>query len=728
MLCQARIDALRPPVNQKRAVMGSLNRLLLSATAFCVLLGSSALAADVELRVLSGRAEMVTGGDVLVETTAGPEKLSAKLNGQDITRVFRPGKTTEMLIARIEGLKTGKNTLEIKSSKGSAKLELTNYPVSGPVFSGPHQKPFVCQTEAAGLGAPLDEDCSAKTVVTYVYKSTQAPAPAAPGGPGGRGGQGPGGLPGGFKPFDPGGPRPADLAKTTTSDGKTVDYIVRRERGTINRAIYEIAMLHNPAGPSPEPWNVSPAWNGRLVYSFGGGCSAGYRQGGAGGGLNDTQLSAGYATASSSLNVFGNNCDDVISAETLMMVKEHFIEQFGVPVHTIGTGGSGGSMQQHLIAQNYPGLLDGITPSISYPDIISVTSNVVDCALLARAFDTAAQAWTDEQKKAVSGFATWGTCATSWNRTFSPAFVVATACNTVIPKPLAYDAKTNPTGVRCSVYDNEVSVFGRDPKTGFARRPLDNVGVQYGLVAFNQGKITVEQFLELNQRIGGYDQDGNIVADRSKADPTALRIAYETGRVNSGGGSLGSIPIIDSRPYTDPTGDIHDSFRSFATRARLLASNGRADNQVIFRMPPRGAAGAVRVDPIRLVDSWLDNIAKDQSKDPPAVKVARNKPTEAADTCWTETGEKIVEPASYTGNGRCNQMYPPNADPRIAAGGPLADDILKCNLKPVDPKDYAQSLMPEQIARLKSIFPQGVCNYGRPGVAQQRFDSVWHKF
>jgi hypothetical protein len=69
-------------------------------------------------------------------------------------------------------------------------------------------------------------------------------------------------------------------------------------------------------------------------------------------------------------------------------------------------------------------------------------------------------------------------------------------------------------------------------------------------------------------------------------------------------------------------------------------------------------------------------------------------------------------------------MYPPNADPRIAAGGLLADDILKCNLKPVDPRDYARSLMPEQIARLKSI----VCNYSRPGVAQQRFDSVWHKF
>ncbi len=40
---------------------------------------------------------------------------------------------------------------------------MTNYPITGPVFSGPHQKPFVCQTEVWDLGAPLDENCSAAT-------------------------------------------------------------------------------------------------------------------------------------------------------------------------------------------------------------------------------------------------------------------------------------------------------------------------------------------------------------------------------------------------------------------------------------------------------------------------------------------------------------------------------------------------------------------------------------
>ena len=147
--------------------MTPINHTLLSAITLSFLLGSPASAASkVEIQVLSGRADMVTGGDALVETNAAPEKFSAMLNGQDISKSFRPGKSPGTLIARVDGLKTGKNFLEVKSAKGSAKLELTNYPITGPVFSGPHQKPFVCQTEQAGLGAPLDDDCTVKTVVT----------------------------------------------------------------------------------------------------------------------------------------------------------------------------------------------------------------------------------------------------------------------------------------------------------------------------------------------------------------------------------------------------------------------------------------------------------------------------------------------------------------------------------------------------------------------------------
>jgi hypothetical protein len=707
--------------------MTHFNRTLFAASALAFA-AISASAAGVELRTLSGRADMVTGGDALVETNASPEKLSATLNGQDVSKSFKPGKTKGTLVAHIEGLKAGKNTLEIKSSKGSAKLELTNYPITGPVFSGPHQKPFVCQTEAAGLGAPTDEDCSVKTVVTYAYKSS-TPPPAANGR--GRGGQAPGALPAGFNPYDPAAGRPADMATTTTADGKTIDYVIRRERGTINRAIYEITLLVN-GNAAPDPWTPNEGWNGRVVYSFGGGCAAGYRQGLPGGAINDEFLSKGFAVAVSSLNVFGNNCDDVISSETMMMVKEHFVKEFGVPVHTIGIGGSGGAIQEYMMAQNYPGLLDGLLPQISFPDN-AIFESVIDCSLLDHAFNSTKSQWNDDQKAAVSGYATWKTCSTGWMSSGAPTSlannqVKAVACNATIPKTLAFDPTSNPAGARCDYFDDLVNVYGKDSKTGAARRPLDNIGVQYGLAAFNAKQITFDQFVELNDVIGGHDVDGNIVAGRDAADPAALKIAYQSGRINMGGGSLGSIPILDTRGYLDMSGNLHDRFRSMVTRARLKETNGNADNQVTLMFPPGGTAPLRAGEMVGLMNQWLDNVDHDTSKASAASKVVHDKPAGLVDACWTAEGEKIVEPQTFDGKGRCNQLYPAHSDPRMVAGAPLTDEILKCTLKPVSAADYAQSLTADQMARLKSTFAQGVCDYKRPGVSQQKVDGTWHKY
>ena len=129
-----------------------------------------------------------------------------------------------------------------------------------------------------------------------------------------------------------------------------------------------------------------------------------------------------------------------------------------------------------------------------------------------------------------------------------------------------------------------------------------------------------------------------------------------------------------------------------------------------------------------MVDAWLDAIANDRSSDSAAVKVARNKPVDVADACFSDQGERIVEPASYTGGGRCNQMYPPHATPRIAAGGPLTDDILKCELKAIDRKAYTQPFTQDQMARLKAAFPKGVCDYSRPGVEQRRVSETWRRY
>ena len=704
-------------------------RALFLGAALASLFSSSALAA-IEVHALSGRPDMIAGSEALIETNAPLEKFTAMLNGQDVSKSFKPGKKTGTLIGRVDGLKIGKNTLEIKSSKGSAKLELTGYSITGPVFSGPHQKPFVCQTEQAGLGAPLDEDCSVKTVVSYVYKSTDAPPPGA--GRGGRGPAGPNALPAGFKPFDPSAPRLSDLAKTTTIDGKTVDYIVRRERGTINRAIYEIAMLHDASQPDPDPWTASANWNGRLVYSFGGGCAAGYRQGLPGGALTDEFLSQGYAIAVSSLNVFGNNCDDVISSETMMMVKGHFVNEFGLPVHTIGIGGSGGAIQQYMMAQNYPGLLDGLLPQISFPDN-AIYESVIDCSLLAHAFDSTKASWSDEQKTAVSGYSDFKTCTDSWmsrGQALSLANnqVKAAACNPTIPQALAFDPISHPAGARCDYFDDLVNVYGKDPKTHAARRALDNIGVQYGLNAFNGGKISFDQFMQLNEVIGGHDVDGNIVPTRDSGDLQALKITYQTGRINTGGGSLGSIPILDTRNYLDSAANLHDRFRSMVTRARLKEANGNADNQVTMIFPQQGPAPLRTGQLVAMMNHWLDNVAADTSNASPAVKVARDKPGDVVDACYNEQGDRIVEPQTWDGKGRCNELYPAHADPRIAAGAPLTDEVLKCQLKPIVATDYTPAFTADQMTRMKAAFPQGVCDYSKPGVAQQHVEGSWRRY
>ena len=689
------------------------------STALCLLavpISPANAAEALRIAVLSSRADMVTGGNALVEIAgADRDSLTVSLDGRDVAKLFRPDRESRKLIGRIRGLKLGKTVLEVVAGGRSVRFELVNHPPTGPVFSGPHQKPFVCETERAGLSPPLDADCSVKTRTDYYYKSTDPP-------PAGDRSDAPRAIPREFKPLDPAAPRPADLARTTTTAGETVDYVVRLETGTINRAIYQIAFLHEPGRPLPDPWTDSERWNGGLVYRFGGGCRAGYRQGRVRSALlDDASLSLGFAVAVSSLNVFGNNCDDVISAETMMMVKEHFIESYGTPVHTIGVGGSGGSMQQHLIAQNYPELLDGIIPSASYPDIVTLVPPVTDCSLLARAFEKSEHVWTDDQRTAVSGFATWRTCE-SWMRSFSPGLIQPGNCDSAIPEDQIYDPELRPDGVRCGVHDNQVNVYGRDPSTGLARRTLDNVGVQYGLIAFQAGRISAAQLLELNEIVGGYDADGNFVAERSVADPEALSIAYGTGRVNLGGGSLGSIPIIDARRYQDPKGNIHDRVRTFVMEARLQRANGSAANRVVL------TNATPEVNLVGLMHQWLDNIAGDNSKGSAVEKIARNKPAELADACWMADGERISEPASFSEAGRCNQVYPAHGDPRIAAGAPLANDILKCALKPVDPKDYQQALTGDELMRLKAIFPEGVCDYSRPGVKQGALEETWLRY
>jgi hypothetical protein len=424
----------------------------------------------------------------------------------------------------------------------------------------------------------------------------------------------------------------------------------------------------------------------------------------------------------------------VLQGEALMMLKEYFIERYGVPKWTVGYGGSGGAIQQLVITEIYPGLLDGLQPTLSFPDS---SLHTADAGLLQNFWKKSDPAvWADAKKAAVEGF-TKGTSA-AWERSFVPVLTATNAKGCAMNDAgKIYDPVKNPKGARCTMQEMRVNIYGRDPKTGFARKPQDNVGLQYGLAALNDGAISVDEFLELNEKIGGNDIDGNFVPQRSVGDPIALRALYASGLINSGGGGLANVPILHARPYTDPIGDIHDRHRDLTIRARLQRANGRSDNQVIWIGPARarnqaaqgGQEGGVELAALSLdtVNRWLDDMAADPaplSTD----KVVRHKPDEAVDACWDAEGKKIAETASFDGKGKCNALYPVHSEPRLVAGAPLANDVNKCRLKPIDFSDYKATFTEAQKARMRAVFSTGVCDFSKPGVGQGPIKGTYQKY
>jgi hypothetical protein len=700
------------------------------------------------IEVLSSRPDAISGGDALVRVTVKrnvpASAVRIKLNGADVTSSFVV--SANMLTGRIGGMQRGENLLEVIDPRGNvrgkgradADIVLTNHPIEGPMFSGPHEKPFVCAPQQSTLtqlnnawfaGLPvllaapaMDVNCHFPTRVDYLYRTNATPSALAI-------------WPAGATAY------PANLG--TTAQGKP--YIVRLETGTINRAVYQTAMLHDPiAQPQAPAWNNVPAnWNKRLIYTFGGGCIGGwYRQGTSTGGVTDNfMLSNGYALASSTLNVFGNNCNDLTASETMAMVKERFIEAYGPPAHTQGWGCSGGSYAQHQIGDNYPGLLEGIIPGCSFPEVGFATINFITDAWLLDDYFTARQAamgWSDEQKRRVTGFLVYNTAPNIEVGAHRIDPRPGTTSCAAVPVAQRYDPATNPTGVRCTVHDHTVNVYGRDPANGFTRRPLDNTGIQYGLKVLNDtgtNGISVDQFLDLNERVGGFDADANQVPQRTVADLIAARAAYQTGRLTNGGGGLASIPIIDFRDYNDALtgGDIHVRYHSFSMRKRLDKANGHHRNHVMVvndnRFGLYSNNNPLLQQAILKMDRWVTAIKADARDIPQIEKIEQNRPADVVEGCYTRDATPAFIGETQTreqdGATACNTLYPTNSFPREVAGADIAADIIKCQLKPLAAADYAKPFSAAQWARLQAIFPSGVCDWSKPGLEQQDPLGTW---
>lgn len=685
---------------------------------------------DVAIEVLSSRPDLVTGGDALIRVT-GAEAPTVTINGADVSAAFAAHPDGGW-VGLVEGMQDGENTLVVATGGGQATETLVSHGLNDTLFAGPQQVPFVCENEEHGLAPAVDASCAAPTVVEYYYQNEA----------------------GDYLAFDPEGARPTDIARTTTYTGADVPIIVRVEKGVINRSAYALALLHDPeAGPAPTPTQGTPGWNGKLIFAHMGGVQAGYRMGdvistmdknrGYVGGENNNMHNAlierGFAFAAGSLGRTGFTTNHVVQAETVAKIKERFIEAYGPPIYTVGTGTSGGSMSQHLVAQNYPGLYDAITPWRSYPEVVTFQLPLYDCRLLANYFEQSEVDWTLLQKTLVSGKLDFNFCAIT-----APRYpnLTPTNCSPVVKA----EQEFNPDdplwqNVRCTYHDNLINVFGADPETGFARNYWDNEGVQYGLKAFEDGVITFEQFADLNRNIGGFGLDSEFVPERNVGNADALRIVHETGRINRGLGGLAEIPILDIRGYTDgncalgpcppqdPTNiDVHDGYHTLLTRARLDKANGHHDNQVrivtteVGHRGPDSVVSLASVEAFDLLDQWVTAVVNDTSDRPQIEKVREHKPAELVDACYTSAVTKITDMEL------CAEIFPIGSDARMVAGAPATNDIPKCALKPVSAADYSVPLTDAQVAALREVFPGGVCDFSQPSIGDVPHAGPWLMF
>ena len=108
---------------------------------------SASAAPGLQINVLSTRADLVSGGQVLASIGlprgADPSTVTVTLNGANVTSEFAERANGEFE-GLLGGLVNGPNTVTASLPDGtSASSTITNHPIGGPIFSGPQVQPWV---------------------------------------------------------------------------------------------------------------------------------------------------------------------------------------------------------------------------------------------------------------------------------------------------------------------------------------------------------------------------------------------------------------------------------------------------------------------------------------------------------------------------------------------------------------------------------------------------------
>jgi hypothetical protein len=672
------------------------------------------------------RANVISGEETLVWVylpgSVPPGSVKVSLNGSDVTSKFalRPNGLYEGLVT---GLQPGSNVVTAEApGESTAQYTIIDHVIGGPVVAGPQVHPWVCRNTGA-----TDAQCDAPTTYQYQYKSSAT---------------------GKLEPYNPGSPPSAsEVASTTTDNGQTVPFIIRIETGYQDRDQYQIAVLYQP-GKAWETWAPQPQFNHKLLITHGASCGIDHQSSTAPSVTSDTvgvpgvsvatgspttALGLGFAVMSTALDNAGHNCSLATQAESLIMAKEHLVDHYGTLRYTIGTGCSGGSLVQQQVANAYPGIYQGILPQCSFQDSWSNGQEISDYHLTRKYFEHpetwgTGVAWTPVQIAAIEGHPNYGNAiifdTVYWETLANPS----KTCNGVSSAE-AYNPETHPSGVRCTLADYMINVFGPRPEGlwgsvekklghGFAGLPIDNVGVQYGLQGLEEGVITPAQFVDINSKIGGADVDLKPTAERFNANEPALKHSYLSGAVNEAN-NLKSVAIIDLRG-PDP-GAFHDAYRTWSMRARLEHTEGHFPlNHVIwFGEVPLIGSPTYTTEGLLAEDKWLSAVEGDKRTLTLEEKVAQDRPAAVHDKCSNIEG---IEEVSVPGIGPVCEN--PTAQtrfstPRVIAGEDIATDKQKCQLKPLVRSDYYPiQFTEEQWTALQKAWPTGVCDFSKAGVSQ----------
>ncbi len=635
----------------------------------------------ISVETVSNRADLVSGGDVLVRVIlpAGADAAQARLmlNGASVPAALRPAADGKGYLALVSGLASGRNTLGLASGGKTARLDVTNHANGGPVFSGPQIQPWTCREGAR------DAQCNRATTYSYSYMPTSVPAAPA---------EGRGAPASPFKPYNPASP-PTDVARVT-SNGVSMPYIVRTESFSQNRSGVSVAVLFDPA----KPWDAfapQTQWNKGVLVLQGAGCGTGYGEQPAGSPLNERALSQGFAVVTVALLHNTINCNPVVQAEAAMMAKEHIVETYGPFDLIFGMGSSGGAISQIMDQNAYPGLYDGLILNHLFADSDASRVAAYDCRVVYDAWTRAREPWTEAQKVAVVGMISGCNASPTRFEIYNPS--VGTGCD--VADDRKFDAVNNPKGVRCTLQDYEVNQVGRRDD-GYANSRLDNVGLQYGLKALMAGAITPAQFVELNAGIGGHDINFKPTPSRTEADRAGLARLYQAGIANTQT-NLAETPIIETRLSVT---DFHQPFHAVMVRARLERAQGHHDNYALWRTP--GAREAAMDGAFDVMVSWIKAIKADTRDMPTAQKVRDNRPALAKDRCIVEGADQSLSACAR-----------PLELTRVLAGAADTNDTGKCQLKPLKRTDYGSvSFTEAQWSSLQKTFPAGVCDHSRPVV------------